>query len=101
VVLQTNFSGTYFNPSEGIFTSLTVPDPTGAVPVQASNTRGQVVLAWKSQAGIQYHVEARDALANGEWIEISGPITATGPRSSWSNPITNSVPHRFYRVVSP
>jgi hypothetical protein len=101
VVLQTNFSGTYFNPSEGIFTPVTVPAPTGPVAVQAGATRGQVVLAWKSQAGVQYHVEARDALANDEWIGISGPIAATGPNSSWSGPITNSVPIRFYRVVSP
>jgi hypothetical protein len=101
VVLQTNFSGTYFNPSQGIFAPVTVPDLIGPFAVQASATRGQVVLAWKSQAGGQYHVQARDALANGQWIEVSGPIAATGPSSSWSDPITNSVPHRFYRLVSP
>jgi hypothetical protein len=101
VVLQTSFSGTYFNPSQGIFTTVTVLDPTGPVALQAGATRGQVVLAWKSQAGVQYHVEARDGLAAGEWIGISGPIAATGPTSSWSDPIINSVTHRFYRLLSP
>ena len=101
VVLQSNFSGTYFNPSQGIFTSVTVPDPIGPVALQAGATRGQVVLAWKSQAGVQYHIEARDGPANGQWIVISGPIAATGATCSWSDPITNSVTHRFYRLLIP
>ena len=87
--------------SEGVFIPVTVPAPTSPVAVQAGATSGQVVLTWKSQAGVQYHVEARDSLENSVWIGISRPIAATGPSSSWSDPITNSVPHRFYRVVSP
>jgi hypothetical protein len=100
LTLQTNFSGTYFNPSQGVFTSFTVPAPIPFV-VQAQNATNQVVLSWSSQAGAWYHVETKTNIVAGQWTTVSQPIQATSPSATWSNSPTNSSSPRFYRVVSP
>jgi len=101
ITLQSNFSGTYFNPSQGIFTSIAVMPPTNSIAVRAKLSSDQVLLIWNSQAGISYHVETAPAPTSDSWNAISESIPATGPSCSWSDPIMDSVTHRFYRVVSP
>jgi hypothetical protein len=100
MALQTNPSGSYFNLGQGIFTTLTVPDRTGPIQLQISQTTNQVVLSWASQAGTFYHVENLQDLNLGEWQNVSGTVQASGPTCSWSGPTTNSF-RGFYRVVSP
>jgi hypothetical protein len=101
VVLQTNFSGSYFNPSQGIFASISIPAPVGPIEVQVKSQGDQPVLTWNSQAGVAYRVQATDDVIHGSWNDLSGPITANGPSASWTDSVTNSSAHRFYRVMGP
>jgi hypothetical protein len=97
VQLQENYSGSYFNLSEGVFTRASVSAPTNPVLLQINIANDQVVLSWLGQAGVVYHVEAA-ALPTGTWTQLSGQISSTGLTYYWSEPLTNSTGSRFYRV---
>jgi hypothetical protein len=56
---------------------------------------------WNSQSGISYRVEARGAIDQGSWSDISGTINATGSSTTWTDTGGFSAPARFYRVTSP
>jgi hypothetical protein len=98
IKLQTTPSGSYFNPSQGIFSSITViPLPI----LQASLAGTGVVLSWNSLPGAMYHVQVRSTGGpGGNWSELSGAITATGPTTTWTDSDTTETT-RCYRVVSP
>jgi hypothetical protein len=98
VKLQTTPSGSYFNSSQGIFSTITViPLPI----LQASLASNGVVLSWNSLAGAIYRVQVRSTGGSGEnWSELSGAITATGPTTTWIDSDTTETT-RCYRVVSP
>jgi hypothetical protein len=100
VALQTNFSGSYINLSEGIFTKVTVSSPTMPIVLRLSERTNNITLTWPSQAGVLYHVETSDFPTPGEWHPAGASLPASGPTNSWSEPVTNSA-DRFYRVVSP
>ena len=99
VKLQTGFSGSYFNPSQGVFASVSVGNAGPAIIVSANRMGNSLVLTWNSQAGVSYHVQFRNSLANG-WSSLAGPIIASGSTVTWtdSNP---PAPQRFYRITSP
>jgi hypothetical protein len=99
VALQTNFSGSYFNLSQGTFANVTVAPPTIPIVLQLRESTNRVTLTWPSQAGVLYHVEASASPVSGTWRSAGASLPATGATNSWSETVTNSV--RFYRVVSP
>ena len=101
VTLETNFSGSYYNPSEGAFATATVPPPSGPLRIQVNAMDAQVRLTWNSQAGVPYHVEATRDPASGSWTVVSDTLVATNSVCSWNDSVTNSVDHQFYRVLSP
>lgn len=101
VRLQTNFSGSYFNPSQGIFAGVTVTPPTAPVALSVSSSANKINLSWPSQAGMTYHVEATPTLNPPAWQPASSPLSAVGPTFTWSTALTNSTGRAFYRVVSP
>jgi hypothetical protein len=98
VQLQENYSGSYFNLSEGVFTRASVSAPTNHILVQVSIVSDQVVLSWLGQAGVVYHVEATSTPSLPDWTQLSGQIAATGVTNYWSEPLTNSSGSRFYRI---
>src|SRR5262249_44865039 len=102
VALLTNPSGSYFDPSEGIFATVTTTTGGGPqITLQASLVAGGLQVTWNSQAGIIYHVECANSLNPVAWSALSGPIAATGPTTSWTDPTVRFQPYRFYRISSP
>lgn len=102
VALQTNPSGSYYNPSQGIFA--TVANSGVSVPpitVQAARSPEGVTLSWNSQSGISYRVQARQSIDQGSWNDISGTLNAAGATTTWTDTGAYSVPARFYRITSP
>jgi hypothetical protein len=61
VLLQTNFSGSYYNPSQGAFTTPSTSNAMNIV-VTAQLLSGQLVLSWNSHSGQSYHVLTSTAL---------------------------------------
>jgi len=98
VSLQANPSGTYFNPSQGIFAKISViPIPT----VQVQVVTNGIVLSWNSLPGASYRVQTSGNPGRTNWIDLSGPVIATDSLTSWVDTQTRSAPQRFYRVSSP
>jgi hypothetical protein len=101
IKLQTTPSGTYYNPSQGIFTSITVPLIVPPITVQARNTNNGILLTWNTASGIPYHVDYKNTFNQLYWSNLSGTINATAATSSWFDPIPPGTASRLYRVVSP
>lgn len=104
VALEQHFSGSYYDPSQGIFATVTVagtPPPPPGLRLQATPVNGGIQLSWNSQANVTYHVEAINNLSQTTWINLSGSIIANGTNTSWTDSTIAAYPTRFYRVVSP
>lgn len=101
VALQTNASGTYLNPSQGIFTTVPVTNSPPIITLQAQPTTNGLRFTWNSQAGTSYRVLASTDLRPVSWIDISGTITAAGGQSSWTDTSFPGLSRRFYRIASP
>ncbi len=101
VKLQSSPSGTYYNPSQGIFTSINVPLSPNSILVQINRILGELRLTWNTQAGISYRVLAEGTLTGGTWTDISGTILASGSSTSWTNNNYNLTQQQFYRIASP
>ena len=102
VKLQQNPSGSYFNPSQGIFVSAQVQgSPPPPLYVQARSASNGVTLTWNSIPGTVYRVLAANSETGGKWSDISGPLTASGASLSWADSDQYASPERYYRVVAP
>jgi hypothetical protein len=96
VKLQNTPSGSYFNPSEGIFFSLTaIPIPI----LHAARSGNGVLLTWNSQPGATYRIQARNDQTN--WSDLSGSLIATNATMSWTDTNIYTDTERSYRVASP
>jgi hypothetical protein len=100
VKLQQNNSGTYYDPSQGIFASVSVGGSLPPIAVQLKSMGGNLVLSWNSQPGVSYHVLYKTALDQPNWNALSTNITASGTTTTWSDGMGNNG-QRFYRVTSP
>jgi hypothetical protein len=101
VKLESHFSGSYYNSSQGTFAAVTMngslpPSPTITATVQGS----ALVLSWNSQSGVSYRVQAASAPGAG-WSDASGTIIATGASTTWTDSSFRSRPSWVYRVASP
>jgi len=101
VTLQTTPSGTYFNPSQGIFADATVLAPAPPMTLFANHPANNMQLTWNSQAGSSYRVQFKNSVTQANWTDLSGGIIATGSTTLWSDPAPMSDSQKFYRVVSP
>ncbi len=99
VALQTNPSGSYYNPSEGVFAQPSVVVTAPPISITAARNGNGITLRWNSQAGIVYRVLAKTDFSQGSWTDVSGGITATAATTSWSD--ASGLPARLYRVASP
>jgi hypothetical protein len=52
---------------------------------------------WNSLEGARYVVQAKMALADTNWVDHSGTITATAPVTTYCVPLTS--PYHFFRVI--
>jgi len=68
------------------------------VPAVFSATDGNMTLTWTSLPDQVYHVMFKNDLRETNWTDLSGPITATGTISSWTDTLTTGVPRRYYCV---
>jgi len=101
VALQTNPSGSYYNPSQGVFASVSVSANLAPISLTASRVANGIKLTWNSQPGTVYRVLAKTNSSQLNWADLSGSITAASATTSWSDNNVGSVPNRFYRIASP
>ena len=57
-------------------------------------------LDWDSQPGASYHVEAKVMIGDNDWTDVSGPITASGTSTSFTDANWTWYATGWYRVVS-
>jgi hypothetical protein len=99
VALTANPSGSYYNPSQGVFVTVTVgTSPPPPVTVNVSRSGAAIRLSWNSQTGTLYRVWAASSLTQTNWADLSGPITANSISTSWTDSTANGAAQRFYRV---
>ncbi len=101
VKLQLTPSGTYYNASQGVFTSVNVTVSAGPISVAVAKEPGGLTLTWNTQNGLTYRVQGRGALNQGSWTDLSGTITATATTTRWTDTGTAGIAQRFYRISSP
>ena len=100
VKLESTPSGTYYNPSQGIF--LAVGGGTGGqITIQTSRGPGGLTLRWNSRVGQTYRVQGNAGLTKTNWTEMSGNIQGTGSITSWTDAGLPAIHQRFYRVLAP
>jgi hypothetical protein len=99
IKLQTGFSGSYYNPSQGVFATVNVALGAPAIVVRASRNGKSVALTWNSQSGTIYHVQSKPSLG-ANWSNLSDPIAANNSTTTWTD-YNPSPPQRFYRITSP
>ena len=62
-------------------------------------TNSTLSLTWTTEAGATYQLcKYASDLSSSNWINLSGPVTATGTTLSTTDSVTNG-PQRFYRLV--
>ena len=101
VELQTNASGSYFDPSQGVFVDVTVTAPAAPIVLQPLVTDTGLTLSWNTQAGLSYHVYGSTDPVRVNWVDLSGLLLATNSTLRWSDTAVFGQQLRFYRVASP
>jgi hypothetical protein len=98
VTLEINPSGSYFDPSQGVFATVANP----AIIIRPAWSNKGLLLNWTgAQPGMMFRVWGESSLLQANWSNLSGSITATGTNVSWTDTNVNAVPQRYYRVTSP
>jgi hypothetical protein len=102
VQLQNNFSGSYYDPSQGIFaTAQTSTGTTSSITLTARMAGNGLALTWTSQPGVAYHIQYKDSL-QASWADLPGSgYTASGSITTWVDTTLSSNPQRFYQISSP
>ncbi|HWD93931.1 MAG TPA: hypothetical protein VG938_16495 [Verrucomicrobiae bacterium] len=92
-----NYAVIVTSPSGSVTDSFTlnVVAPPNFSAVSFSN--GVRQLTWISQSNLSYQVQYATNLANPDWLDLGGPITATNNSASATDATTTD-PSRFYRV---
>ena len=100
--LQTNPSGTYFNPSQGVFVDADVTSSNAPPPITLSLAleAGSMRLEWNSQSNVLYRVEAKSQIKGDSWTNISGELNAYSAMTTFVDTNWTSYESRLYRVVS-
>jgi hypothetical protein len=96
IARQTNPSGSYLNPSQGIFAPMDLSQKS--VLLHATLTPNGIQLIWNSQTNQAYHLEAK-SLSDSTWLNISGPLSSTGSTITFVDTNSVSSQARLYRVV--
>src|SRR5207244_13421859 len=91
-------SGTYLNPSQGIFVSVNRPSTQVNVRAIAIIPGGRIQLTWTSLPNQGYRVAHKNSLSETNWTDLSPIINATDTTLSWIDTTTDSARQRFYVV---
>ncbi len=68
-------------------------------PTLAANRDGaNFVLSFASQAGVQYQIQSRTSLSEGQWTNEGSPLNGTGQTLTFTQPLDGV---KFFRVVVP
>ena len=101
VALKINPSGSYLNPSEGIFVHAEIGNlpPWIATTIAATFKPQGIQLSWNASTSSFYHVEAKSPFPDNAWTNISGALGATVSTLTFVD--TNAVLYntRLYRIV--
>src|SRR5207244_574718 len=97
IKLESSASGTYFDPSQGIFASVTAtsPPPAPAPAILAYTRTG--TLTWSTVSGRTYRVVSKTFITDADWAQLTGDIVAGGPTISVNVPTTG--PQQWLRVL--
>lgn len=101
IALTTNPSGSYFNPSQGVFATASVTGSPPVITVSVSKTTGGVKLSWNTAAGAVYRVWAATDLRAPVWTDVSGAISASSNTTTWTDANIDATPQRYYRISTP
>ena len=100
VKLENTPSGSYYNPSQGAFsTAVAASNPAPKLSI-AKAQGGGLLLNWTSQAGKTYRVQCKEG-NKATWTDLSGPITATGIATSWTDSSAAANGAKVYRIYVP
>jgi hypothetical protein len=66
---------------------------------QLQVTATGLTLSWDSEPNAVYRVLCKNSMQDTGWTEISGPLTATGEVSSFSDNTTHESAQRFYQII--
>ncbi|MEW6301936.1 MAG: right-handed parallel beta-helix repeat-containing protein [Verrucomicrobiota bacterium] len=73
--------------------------PASAITVASLNVTGsRATLNWASVPGTTYRVAYKNNLADANWIDLSGDITADGATTSWADAHAGESGQRYYLV---
>ena len=97
VGLETYYSGSYYNPSQGAFVTLETGSQSAAIHLIANADHAGIELQWNTEIGRRYIVEARDGQL-GTWSAISDPLNAASDSMTYVDAVNGAVPGRWYRV---
>lgn len=59
---------------------------------------GGLTLTWPGAVGTLFRVLATHSLVSPVWVDVSGPVLAVSPTTSWTHVRTSSEPQVFYRL---
>ena len=74
---------------------------SNSIPVFAlriASASAPTVLTWPARAGVNYKVQFKDQLGDGNWSDLPASVTIIGNQAYCSDPA--GVPRRFYRVAA-
>ena len=97
VALETNYSGSYYNPSQGAFVTVEMGNQPAAIHLIANADPTGIELQWNTEIGRRYIVEARNGQL-GTWSAISDPLKAASDSMTYIDGVNGAVPGRWYRV---
>ncbi|MDB6035194.1 MAG: hypothetical protein JWM16_5532 [Verrucomicrobiales bacterium] len=100
VKLETTPSGTFYNPSQGVFAKAGSGGVATAPKLSISKAQNELVLSWTSQVGKTYRVQSKDGQAT-TWTDLSSLITATSATTSWKDSNATVGFARVYRIYAP
>jgi hypothetical protein len=96
IKLEQSGSGSYYNPSQGVFTSVAGADEIESIARQEG---GSALLQFAGAPGVAYTVEASQDLVN--WIPLGGGAFGTNTTASYLDGQGRTNVWRFYRIASP
>jgi uncharacterized repeat protein (TIGR03803 family) len=83
--------------SNGVIFRVSMPLPPVIRSVSA--TAQGVTLTWSAVATQSYQVQYQDSLAQTNWLDLGGPLTAAGGAMQATDPAP-AAPQRWYRVLA-
>jgi hypothetical protein len=75
------------------------PNPALRILTLDSFSGGRIIL-WSSVPGKTYQVQFKNDLSATNWTNLGAPFKASGSTPSVPDPAGNTVPQRFYRVMT-